>query len=118
MIVAQLPGDLLGRPARLEQALDEPPQRPVAGKLGRPRPTGVAVTPQLPAPGPIAGPTAAERPDLPHHGRGRPPEPPRDRPVRLAALEAATDLLALGDAEPERRAGARSRAKTASRSQR
>src|SRR5450631_1298918 len=115
MIVPQPAGDLLVRPALREIAFDQSAQARVPGELRGPRPARVTVAPKLPAPGPIATPTAAECPDLPHHRRGRPPESSRDRPVRLARLQPPADLLALTDREPERRSGDGSRAQAATR---
>ena len=96
VILPQLPGDLLGRPAGLEEALDDPAQRSAAGQLGAPRATGAGECPGLGQVGPVAAPAAVAG-HLSRDRRRRPTHCPRDTPERFATAQAAADLLALGD---------------------
>jgi hypothetical protein len=71
MIVAQLPGDLLGRPARLEQPLDVPAQGAIAGELGAAWSAGPGGGAHLGQVGPVPAPASVAR-HLARDGRGRP----------------------------------------------
>jgi len=103
MIVPQTRRDLLGRPAFGQEPLDLPPQATAAGELGDPRSLGSAGRARLGQPGSVAAPSAVGR-HLARDGRGRPSDPDRDLPERLAGAQSSTDLFALCARQPKRRA--------------
>ena len=101
MVEPKTMGNLLQRPALGEQALHLPPQPGVPGELRHLRAPSLPGRPLFRPSRPVSFYRAVGG-DLARDRRGRPAQTPGDRPVRIPRLQAARDLLPLGDGKVQR----------------